>query len=66
MEKTIKNKLGGRLSPYLREHAKNPLAWQEWNEKAFQLARDLDRPIFFYRLRHLSLVSCDGDRELYG
>lgn len=40
------NRLAESASPYLRQHAENPVDWYEWGEEAFQRARDLERPIF--------------------
>ncbi len=39
------NRLGGETSPYLLQHADNPVAWQPWDENALQAARDADKPI---------------------
>lgn len=39
------NTLAGESSPYLRQHADNPVAWQTWGERSLALARELDRPI---------------------
>ena len=39
------NKLRGSGSPYLEQHAKNPVHWQIWSKEAFELARKLDKPI---------------------
>lgn len=33
-------------SPYLRQHAWNPVDWRPWGEAAFEEARRLDRPVF--------------------
>ncbi|RMH52769.1 MAG: thioredoxin domain-containing protein [Zetaproteobacteria bacterium] len=33
-------------SPYLQQHAHNPVDWYPWGDEAFALARRLDRPIF--------------------
>ncbi len=46
MPEPLTNRLAGALSPYLQQHAHNPVAWQEWGDEAFALARALDRPIF--------------------
>jgi len=43
---TDKNLLAAEQSPYLRQHAKNPVAWQPWGDAALDQARQLDRPIF--------------------
>ena len=40
-----RNRLGEATSPYLRQHADNPVHWQPWDETALQAARELDRPI---------------------
>lgn len=40
------NRLADSLSPYLRQHADNPVQWQEWGEEAFAEARERDVPIF--------------------
>ncbi|WJW75887.1 thioredoxin domain-containing protein [Thiohalobacter sp. IOR34] len=39
------NRLAGETSPYLLQHAENPVAWQPWDSEALALARELDRPI---------------------
>lgn len=41
-----KNLLSSAKSPYLRQHASNPIHWREWNEETLSLARQLRRPIF--------------------
>lgn len=40
------NHLGGESSPYLRQHAHNPVDWFPWGPEALAKARTLDRPIF--------------------
>jgi uncharacterized protein YyaL (SSP411 family) len=40
------NRLAGETSPYLLQHASNPVAWWPWGEEAFALARREDKPIF--------------------
>jgi uncharacterized protein YyaL (SSP411 family) len=39
------NELAAATSPYLLQHAANPVHWQEWGERAFERARNEDRPI---------------------
>ena len=39
------NRLATESSPYLRQHAANPVDWYPWGEEAFERARALDRPI---------------------
>jgi uncharacterized protein YyaL (SSP411 family) len=40
------NALIGEKSPYLRQHAHNPVDWLPWGEDAFEKARKEDKPIF--------------------
>ena len=40
------NRLIFATSPYLGQHAHNPVDWNSWGEEAFTRARTLDRPIF--------------------
>ncbi|MBT8246517.1 MAG: thioredoxin domain-containing protein, partial [Acidimicrobiia bacterium] len=40
------NRLMHEKSPYLLQHAHNPVDWYPWGEEAFAVARELDRPIF--------------------
>ena len=39
------NRLFLESSPYLRQHAHNPLNWFPWGDEAFELARTLGRPV---------------------
>ena len=39
------NRLAGETSPYLLQHAGNPVDWYPWGEEALARARDEDRPI---------------------
>jgi uncharacterized protein len=39
------NGLAGATSPYLRQHANNPVAWHPWGEEALTLARRENKPI---------------------
>jgi uncharacterized protein YyaL (SSP411 family) len=39
------NRLSGETSPYLLQHADNPVNWYPWGEEALALARREDRPI---------------------
>ena len=40
------NRLAGEKSPYLLQHAHNPVEWFPWGEEAFAKARAEDKPIF--------------------
>ena len=39
------NRLFLESSPYLRQHSHNPLNWHPWGDEAFELARQLGRPV---------------------
>ncbi|PVY41670.1 thioredoxin domain-containing protein [Pontibacter virosus] len=43
--KKIPNKLINESSPYLLQHAYNPVAWHPWGEEALQKAKQEDKPI---------------------
>lgn len=40
------NRLINEKSPYLLQHAHNPVDWYPWGDEAFRTARELDKPIF--------------------
>ena len=40
------NRLGSETSPYLRQHAHNPVDWYPWGDEAFERARAENRPVF--------------------
>jgi uncharacterized protein YyaL (SSP411 family) len=39
------NRLAGETSPYLQQHAANPVDWYPWGEEALERARREDKPI---------------------
>jgi uncharacterized protein YyaL (SSP411 family) len=39
------NRLAGTTSPYLQQHAGNPVDWQVWDDTALRRARDENKPI---------------------
>ena len=41
----MSNRLADETSPYLLQHADNPVDWYPWGDEAFALARQLDRPV---------------------
>jgi len=43
---TRPNRLINEKSPYLQQHAQNPVNWYPWGEEAFQEARKRDVPVF--------------------
>lgn len=40
------NRLIHETSPYLLQHARNPVDWRPWGEEAIRTAREQDKPIF--------------------
>jgi len=40
------NELIDSSSPYLLQHAHNPVDWREWSDETLELAREQDKPIF--------------------
>ena len=40
------NRLSGEKSPYLLQHANNPVDWLPWGPEAFEKARREDKSIF--------------------
>lgn len=40
------NKLANENSPYLLQHAENPVDWYPWGEEALEKARQEDKPVF--------------------
>src|SRR3954465_10238839 len=41
----MSNRLALETSPYLQQHAGNPVQWYPWGEEALTLARQTDKPI---------------------
>ncbi len=39
------NRLAGATSPYLLQHAENPVDWYEWGDDAFERAQAEDKPV---------------------
>jgi hypothetical protein len=46
MTATDANRLDEEASPYLRQHADNPVNWQPWDDEALAAAEERDVPIF--------------------
>ena len=40
------NRLAGETSPYLLQHAHNPVDWYPWGEEAISKSRAENKPIF--------------------
>ena len=46
MEAKMSNLLKNETSPYLLQHAENPVNWYPWDEEAFHKAKEENKPIF--------------------
>ena len=46
MDEKHQNRLIHETSPYLLQHAHNPVDWYPWGDEALRRARDEDKPIF--------------------
>src|SRR5512140_1748751 len=44
--RALMNRLAGESSPYLRQHAHNPVDWYPWGDEAFAKARNEGKPLF--------------------
>jgi uncharacterized protein YyaL (SSP411 family) len=42
----VPNRLANEKSPYLLQHANNPVDWRPWGGEAFEAAKSQDKPIF--------------------
>lgn len=42
----IPNRLANEKSPYLLQHAYNPVNWYLWGTEAFEKAKADDKPVF--------------------
>jgi|APHM01.1.fsa_nt_gi Highly conserved protein containing a thioredoxin domain len=42
----VRNRLDTEASPYLTQHAENPVNWQPWDDRALEYAESADKPIF--------------------
>ena len=40
------NRLAGEKSPYLLQHAENPVDWYPWGDEAFRKATEENKPVF--------------------
>jgi len=56
-----KNELIHETSPYLLQHAHNPVNWYPWGEAAFNKARQEDKPIFL----SIGYSTCHWCQSLY-
>ena len=42
----MSNRLRDQSSPYLLQHAENPVEWYPWGTEAFEKAQREDKPVF--------------------
>ena len=56
------NRLASATSPYLLQHADNPVEWWEWSPEAFEEARRRDVPI----LLSVGYAACHWCHEVPG
>lgn len=42
----MSNHLSGQKSPYLLQHAEQPVDWYPWGDEAFRIAAETDKPVF--------------------
>ena len=42
----VPNRLSKQKSPYLLQHAHNPVDWYPWSNEAFEKAKQEDMPVF--------------------
>ncbi|SMF86565.1 Highly conserved protein containing a thioredoxin domain [Paenibacillus uliginis N3/975] len=68
----IPNRLIVEKSPYLLQHAHNPVGWFPWSEEAFDKAKQENKPVFLsidYSLllthTYLSLMGCSRGSVKY-
>ena len=45
-DRQMPNRLAAEQSPYLLQHANNPVDWYPWGDEAFEAARATGKPIF--------------------
>ncbi|PSR06492.1 MAG: hypothetical protein BRD49_00200, partial [Bacteroidetes bacterium SW_10_40_5] len=45
MTQQVANRLAKETSPYLLQHAHNPVDWFPWGDEAFQKAKEEDKPL---------------------
>jgi uncharacterized protein YyaL (SSP411 family) len=55
----VPNRLARDTSPYILQHAHNPVDWSSWGPNALARAKLLDKPIF------LSYARPSGPKNIY-
>ncbi|CAL1521874.1 hypothetical protein CNT_KDOLBLKC_00038 [Bacillus subtilis] len=62
--KSKPNRLIAEKSPYLLQHAHNPVDWFPWGDEAFEKAKRENKLVRQHRLFDLSLVTCSLESPL--
>ncbi len=57
-QKTASNRLVDEKSPYLIQHAGNPVNWYPWGEDAFDKARKEDKPVLLLSIGYSTCHWC--------
>ena len=57
------NELSLESSPYLLQHAQNPVHWKAWNEQSLALAQNQQKLIFKIFLYIVSEICNDGSQR---
>jgi len=60
------NRLAAEHSPYLLQHAHNPVDWYPWGDEAFEKARAKDVPIFLSSMNSPDTITIGLDQLLRG
>ena len=50
------NRLAKEKSPYLLQHARNPVDWYPWGEEAFEKAKKENKPIFLSGIIYVAAI----------
>ena len=59
------NRLAEEKSPYLLQHADNPVDWYAWGNEAFELAQKKNKPIFL-SIGYSTCHWCHVHKRYYG
>ena len=57
------NRLSKEKSPYLLQHARNPVDWYPWGEEAFEKAKKENKPIFLSGTACAQMRNCCMETE---
>ena len=66
------NELSYETSPYLKQHASNPINWYAWGDKALEKAKKENKPIFLSigystcHWCHIFWMTCVEGKDYFG